>query len=67
MPPKFKIKPHSAAPARPASAAAPARPRSTGRTLVIVFSDLYHLELFICDYIKPLDIKNTVLYDGMRG
>ena len=41
MPPKFKIKPPSAAtPARPASAAAsaPARLRSTGRTLVIVES-----------------------------
>ena len=40
MPPKFKIKPPSAASARPASAAAsaPARLRSTGRTLVIVES-----------------------------
>jgi hypothetical protein len=66
MPPKFKIKPPSAASARPASAAAsaPARLRSTGRTLVIVFSDLYHLELFICDYIKPLDIKTPSF---MRG
>ena len=42
MPPKFKIKPHSAASARPTSAAAsataPARPRGTGRILVIVES-----------------------------
>jgi DNA topoisomerase-1 len=42
MPPKFKIKPHSAVSARhtsaAASAAAPARPRGTGRILVIVES-----------------------------